>query len=182
MIRRRLARVPPTQPSAMPDRGQALIGVVGAQGQAILGARGEHAIGLADAAGDEVVDHHAEIARGAVEDVALGAASATGGVEAGDEALGARLFVAGGAVDLTGKEQARKLLQFERRRQFARVDVVVFDRVAGPGHRHVFEARDRLQRDRAERLRAARSRCRSDRSCRRRGLRVPGRSGGGRGR
>ena len=46
---------------------QALIGIVGAQRQPIFGARGEHAIGLGDAAGDEIVDHHAEIAFGAVE-------------------------------------------------------------------------------------------------------------------
>ena len=48
--------------------GQPLVGVVGAQRQAIFGARGEHAIGLADALGDEIVDHHAEIGFGAVED------------------------------------------------------------------------------------------------------------------
>ena len=47
--------------------GQPLIGVVGAQGQPIFGARGEHAIGLGDAARHEIVDHHAEIAFGAVE-------------------------------------------------------------------------------------------------------------------
>ena len=53
--------------------GQALIGIVGAQRQTILGARGEHAIGLGDAAGHEVVDHHAEIAVGAVEHDRVGA-------------------------------------------------------------------------------------------------------------
>ena len=47
--------------------GQPLVGIVGAQRQPVLGARGEHAIGLGDAAGDQVVDHHAEIAFGAVE-------------------------------------------------------------------------------------------------------------------
>src|SRR5690606_23265359 len=41
--------------------GQAQVGVVLAQLQAILGPRGEHAVGLGDAARDEVVDQHAEV-------------------------------------------------------------------------------------------------------------------------
>ena len=64
---RRAARSPPTAPIADPDRGQALVGVVGAQGQPVFGARGEHAVGLAGAAGHEVVDQHADIGVGPVE-------------------------------------------------------------------------------------------------------------------
>ena len=48
--------------------GQPLIGIVGAQRQPIFGARGEHAVRLGDAARDQIVDHHAEIAFGAIED------------------------------------------------------------------------------------------------------------------
>ena len=47
------------------ERRQPLVGIVGAKRKAVLGAAGEHAIGLGHAAGDEVVDHHAEIAVGA---------------------------------------------------------------------------------------------------------------------
>ena len=47
--------------------GQPLIGVVGPQRQPIFGPRGEHPIRLGDAAGHQIVDHHAEIAFGAVE-------------------------------------------------------------------------------------------------------------------
>ena len=47
---------------------QALVGVVGAQAQPVLGARGEHAVRLGDAARDQVVDHDAEIAVGARDD------------------------------------------------------------------------------------------------------------------
>ena len=62
---------------ALPDRpdaadgdalaGQPLIGVIGPQRQPVFGPRGEHAVRLGDAARDQVVDHHAEIALGAVE-------------------------------------------------------------------------------------------------------------------
>ena len=48
-----------------PRRRQALVGVVGAQAQPVLGARGEHAVGLGDAARHQVVDHHADVALGA---------------------------------------------------------------------------------------------------------------------
>ena len=48
-----------------PSRRQALVGVVGAQAQPVLGARGEHAVGLGDAARHQVVDHHADIGVGA---------------------------------------------------------------------------------------------------------------------
>ena len=43
-------------------------GIVGAQPKPIFGARGEHAIGLGNALEDEVVDHHADIGIGAVEE------------------------------------------------------------------------------------------------------------------
>src|SRR3546814_9347819 len=41
--------------------GQALVCVVRAQTQAIFGAAGEHPIGLADAAGDQIVDEDADV-------------------------------------------------------------------------------------------------------------------------
>ena len=63
-----LPRSGPTQPIAMPFAGQPLVGVVGAQRQPVFGARGEHPVRLGDAARDQIVDHHAEIAFGAVED------------------------------------------------------------------------------------------------------------------
>ena len=47
--------------------GQTLIGVVGAQLQTIFGARSEHAIRLADAARNEIVDHHADVGFRAIE-------------------------------------------------------------------------------------------------------------------
>src|SRR5207237_6378815 len=47
--------------------GQPLVGIVGTEREPILGARREHAIGLGDAARDQIVDHHTEIALRAVE-------------------------------------------------------------------------------------------------------------------
>ena len=88
--------------------GQPLVGVVGAQRQPVFGARGEHAIGLADAAGDEIVDHHPEIGFGAVEARGAAPAGLARGVDPGDQALRGRLLVAGRAVDLAGEDRARR--------------------------------------------------------------------------
>ena len=90
---------------------------------------------LCDAARDEVVDHHAEIAVGAGDDERVACAgSRARGVDAGEHPLPRGFLVAGRAVDLSGKEQARHGLHFETSRQLARIDIVVFDGVAGPLH------------------------------------------------
>jgi hypothetical protein len=44
-----------------PDIREPLIGVVGAQLQAIFGPRGKHPIWLSDAARNEIIDHHTKI-------------------------------------------------------------------------------------------------------------------------
>ena len=117
-----------------PLRRQPLVGVVDPQAEPVLGARGEHPIGLADAARDEVVDEHADVGFGAVEGDAVGPGGEARRIEPGDKPLRRRFLVAGRAVDLAGQEEARKALRLERRRELARIDVVVLDRIARPQH------------------------------------------------
>ena len=162
--------------------GQALVGIVGPQGQAVLGPRGEHPIGLGDPACHEIIDHHAEIAIRPVEHDRIGAAGRQCGIQAGHDALRRRLFIAGGAVDLSGQEQARQALGLQGRIEFAGIDMVVFDGIARPDHLDPLEAREWSPGSRAEPLPAARSRCRWDRPWSRRAPPAPGRSGGRRGR
>src|SRR5262249_31203306 len=124
------------------EPGQALVGVVGAQPQPVLGARRKYAVGLGNTAGNEVVDHDAEVAVGAGDgEVGRGAAGQQGGVDAGGKPLGGRFLVAGGAVDLAGEEQAGQTLHVKRGGELARVDVVVLDGVAGPQNRGLFQPR-----------------------------------------
>ena len=93
-----------------PLPGQPLVRIVGPQGQPILGARGEHAVRLGDAAGHQVVDHHAEIAFGAVENDLGRRRRPRSRVEPRHQALRRGLLVAGGAVDLAGQEKPRQTL------------------------------------------------------------------------
>jgi hypothetical protein len=53
------------------------------------------------------------------------------GVDAGKQALGRRLFIPGGAVDLAGKEQAADLPRLEAAFERARIEIVVLDGVPG---------------------------------------------------
>src|SRR5680860_1465380 len=117
------------------ERREALIGIVGAEHQPVLGAAGEHAIGLGDAAGDEVVDHHAEIAVGTGDTEALlRARGHERGVDAGNKPLPRSFLIARGAVDLARQEQTRDRLGLQARVKLAWVHIVVFDGVARADH------------------------------------------------
>ncbi len=122
---------------------QAQVRVVFPQEQAVLGAAREHAIGLARAAGDEVVDQHAEVTLAALRHPGLAALHLERGVDAGDQALGGGFFVAGGAVDLAGEVQPADELGLERGAQVPRIEEVVLDGVAGAGEMRILEAADR---------------------------------------
>ena len=145
--------------------GQTLIGIVGAQLQAIFGARREHAIRLADAARNEIVDHHADIGFGAIENYFVAVAGQRRRVETCKKSLCRSLFVAGGAVDLAGEKQARAAVLF------AASDAVRADRRSRIRWRSRaartsrFPIRELSRPARAELLPAATSKFRSDKRC-----------------
>ena len=126
------------------DGSQAGVGVVFAQEQAVFGAAGEHAVGFACALGDEVVNEDAEVGLFAFGVPGFEVARAAGGVDAGEQALCARFFVAGGAVDLSGEVEVFDGAAFEAVFEVLWVKVVVFDGVAGAGDARLFEAGDGL--------------------------------------
>ena len=128
----------------MADGGQARVGVVFAQQQAVFGTAGEHAVGFACALGDEVVDEDAEVGLFAFGVPGFEVARTAGGVDARQQALRARFFVAGGAVDLAGKVEVVDGAAFEAVFEVLWVEVVVFDGVAGTGDARLFEAGDGL--------------------------------------
>ena len=51
--------------------------------------------------GYQVIDHHAQIAVGAVEDHGRGLTGGTGRIQSSNQALRPGFFIAGGAIDLT---------------------------------------------------------------------------------
>ncbi len=136
-------RASSTRPSAAPGFGQPHVGIVFAQLQPVFGAAGEHAIGLGDAARDEVIDQHAEVGLVPPRTPGILALHLQAGVDARQQPLCRRLFVAGGAVDLAGEKQAADRLGFERGFQVARIVVIVFDGVAGTQDVRVFQPGNR---------------------------------------
>ena len=126
----------------MAEFGEAPVGAVVAEEQAVLGSRGVEAVGLGELAGDEVVDHDADVGLGAAELDGVATERQACGVDAGHEALGGGLLVAGGAVDLAGQEEATGVADFEGTAELAGVDEVVLDGVAGAEHFGRFKAGD----------------------------------------
>ena len=113
--------------------------------QAKLSPRREHAVRFGYASRYEIVNHDAEIGLRAGEDDLLLAAGPKAGIGARQEPLCGGLLVACRAIDLTGQIEARQPLQLQRGPELARVDIVVFDRVARPDDADVLEARHGLE-------------------------------------
>ena len=64
-------------------------------------------------------------------------------VETCKKSLCRSLFVACGAVDLAGEKQSAQTFRLQRRLQFARIDVIVFDRVARPHELRILQTGNR---------------------------------------
>src|SRR6267142_7056035 len=65
------------------------------------------------------------------------------GIDAGNQALCRRLFVAGRAVDLSSQEKPGNPLGLKRIGQLPRIDIVIFDGVARATHDRALETWDR---------------------------------------
>ena len=120
--------------------GQAHVGVVFPELQAIFGAAGEHAVRFVHAFGDEVVHQYAEVGLFAAQQERILFADVLHGIRACEQALRGGFFVAGRAVDLSGEKEALDGFGFEAGFEVAWVEVVVFDGVAGAQDMGVFEA------------------------------------------
>src|SRR3954468_18635510 len=111
--------------------GEARVGVVLAQHQTIFGTARKHPVGLGYAAGDKVIDQHAKIGLVPAWPPAGVSPGKKRSVDAREQPLGCRFLIACRAIDLSGEEQARYGLRFQRRAQAARIEVVILDRVPG---------------------------------------------------
>ena len=60
--------------------------------------------------------------------------------------LGGGLLITGGAVDLAGQVKARHRLHLQRGRQLAGIHIIIFDGIAGPAHRGLFQPRNGRQK------------------------------------
>mgnify|MGYP001851183347 CR=1 FL=1 len=117
------------KPAGVSDLGQARVGVVLPQRQAVFRARGHHAVGFVRSLRHEVVDEHADIRLIAPQNEGRQSAQFERRVQPRNQSLRRRLFVAARAVDLPRGVQSFHLLEFEGGEHVQRVDAVVFDGV-----------------------------------------------------
>src|SRR6478672_7993852 len=110
--------------------------------EAVLGTGGHHPVGLAHTLKRHVVDHHADVARAAIEADFLQTEDGSSSVEPRDQSLCRSFLISGRAIDLTGKEQARQLANLEALVEAARIDELIFHRVTRPSDLHPLQARN----------------------------------------
>ena len=108
--------------------------------QAKLRTAREHAVRLGHTLGDQVVDQHTQVSLITPRQPGLVTATLQRRIDAGKQSLRGSLLVAGSAIDLTRKKQPVNSARLEATFQFARIEVVVFDGVAGPQDMRVFQA------------------------------------------
>ena len=120
--------------------GEAKVGVVLPQKETVFGSAGEHPVGLGRATRHEVVEHHADIGLMPGNGERWLAQALQSGVRASDESLRGGLLVAGGAIDLAGKIEARQALRLESCVELGGWAVVVFHRISGTEDFGILEA------------------------------------------
>ena len=96
------------------ERGEAKVGVVVPEKQAVLGAAREHPIRLRRSLGHEIVDQHADVGIRAGQRERRLPQYLEGGIRSGYQPLCGRLLVAGRPIDLSGEIKTRNPLRFER--------------------------------------------------------------------
>ena len=101
------------QANFLPDGRQAIVGVVCAEQDAVLGSRSKHAIGFVRRPGDQVIDHHAEVRLIASQHDRLALLQLANRVDARQKPLPRRFFVAAGAVYLAGQKKPIHEFGFE---------------------------------------------------------------------
>src|SRR5690348_1213388 len=124
------------------EGGQAQIGVVFSEQEPVLGAAGEHAIGLTRASRNEIIDEHPDVGLAPLGQPGVAASQCEGGIDPGYQSLGGGFLVTCRAIDLPREKQSLNVTCLQRRSQVTGIEVVVLDRVAGPGEVCILESAD----------------------------------------
>src|SRR5689334_8873758 len=102
--------------------------------------RSEHPIRFVYSLRDQVVDQDADIRLLSVDSKRRSISCCQSGIDAGNQSLASRLFVSGGAVNLTREKQAFDTRCLEQRSQLLRVNKIIFDGVTWPDNLSLIHA------------------------------------------
>ena len=100
-LRKCLAPFSSNQTNRCADHCQAAVGIVGAYRQSIFCARCEHAIGFADALMDQIINEHANIGVGPIDNQWGQPGDLQSSIGSCDNTLCCSLFIAGRPIDLS---------------------------------------------------------------------------------
>ena len=117
------------QPELPANRGQALVGVILTQAQAVFAAAGHHAVGVHHTLGYKVIDQRAKVAGMPRQHQLFPAQGVAGGVQARQQTLRGGLLIAGGSVELSRAVDASHNLAFQRGLEGGGVNAVIFNRI-----------------------------------------------------
>ena len=123
----------------MTDFGQAQIRIILTQQQPVFSATGEHPVGFRHPPRHQIIDQDAEIGFIPTGKPGRFTFDEQSGVDSGQQSLRCRFLVAGRAIDLAGEEQTPDRPGLQGIVQITRIEIVVFNRVAGPGDMRLFQ-------------------------------------------
>ena len=130
------------QPILPANGGQALVGIVLAQGQAIFAAAGHHAVGVHHALGDQIVHQRAQIAGMPRQNQFLLAKGISGGIQARQQALRSSFLIAAGAVELARAVKPGHDLAFQGGFQAGGVHTVILNGISRAHDLDIFKPND----------------------------------------
>ena len=126
--------------------GEAHVGIVHAEQNAVFGTRSKHAVRLVHTFGHQVVNQNTDVSFVASQRERFAAVAIDMCIDAGYDALSSCFFVSGSTIYLSGKEQVAHLFRLERVLELCGVEVIVFDGIARTVDNQVTESRNLFQR------------------------------------
>src|SRR5262249_46084607 len=154
----RVRAMSPDASNCNSDIGQTLIGIVSPELQTIFGARRKHSVRLANAARYKIPTHNTEISLRTIDDDFVPLARQGRCIETCKKSLRCGLFITGGAVDLSSQKQSVQTFCLQCWSKLARIDVIVFDGVAGTNKLRILQTGNRCDQCM---LHVSRKRCRN---------------------
>ena len=121
---------------------QPQVRVVFSELQSVLSSRSKHAVRLRDAACHQIINHDTDIGFVAARCPRLEPLSTTSGIQSGNQPLTGRLFITGGAIDLSCEIQPLYSQSFQRWAKVSGIKVVILNRIAWSGDDGILKTPD----------------------------------------
>ena len=127
------------------DRSKPEIGIILSQERTVLCPRCKHSIRFIDTLCDEIVNKNSDVRLVSLQDERILSGNLKMGIHTCNQTLGCRLLISGRSVDLTCKIKVLDVLQFKRRLELSRIEIVIFDSICRTENLCIFKTLDIMQ-------------------------------------